>query len=187
MSLKHSYPLTHFSVYLLALLLAMMAVGALLFLSTYGDPAQTHPDHPAIQQVKADSPQPEGLLWAGWLLGIFQFALLVGCLILGAERNQFISRKLFWGLLAYATVLCVSWSGVVLAYVDYVKQPDQPLFMSLPLPTALMFCVVCVLTLGAPLIYALFFSRWILPPSTLEKFEHLLGQRRDGRKEADSC
>ena len=103
----------------------------------------------------------------------------------GGRQKERLRGGLGWRLLAVATATVTAWTGIVIAYHNAMDRPDAPLFLALPLPTAIMLYLFLPISLTSMLCFVLGFKRWVLTDEDLERYEQLLAAKRQREEDAD--
>jgi hypothetical protein len=167
---------------LLALLLAMCALVACLFLLDEPPASRgfAHPEVATMERGGDGADRLGSVLWLGWGLGLLEIGFFVALIALGARSRgglRGLGRPLWYGLAAFAGL----WTALVLGYRSWVLAAPDSLWLALPSPTAIMLYAIWpmpVLFIG---LYAMGFSRWIYTEEDRRRFEALLSQRRVAR------
>ncbi len=170
--------------WLLSTLLAAMAAVLAAALLVRVDPTLhvvSHAVYPTLLRAGGGAVDPLRIA-LGWGFGALQLAFFSACFALGVRRREGLGplrRPILLGLLGYELV----WAFLVLCYVRYAGQPDQPdvpLLLSFPLPTAVMLYLMWPFPLFFMVLYLRHFDRWVLPPGDLAHFRARIAALRGG-------
>ena len=142
----------------------------------------THPRFSTMEVGGSGLERHAPILWWGWALGLLEICLFIGLLALGMRHRQVLGKRkwpLLLGGLLYGTVFTL----LILSYQSYANSPFQPLFLSMPAPTAWMLYGLFGIPLYFHVLYVVSFDRWVLTPEDLERFHRLVAERRNGKDE----
>ncbi len=155
--------------------LVMCSVVAATALLPHGGGMVEHPEHATMRHGPAPAGQGSAELWLGWLFGVAIMGVFVTLIAFGARRRL---RRLAPWLMTLTAAVAAAWTWVIVAYRDYLDDPEPALYLALPAPTAIMAYVFLPLTLMFVLFFVLGFRRFVLSEEDLETFESLLGADR---------
>ena len=169
---------------MLGLLLGMCAVLGIAFF--IGEIPNGHGfDHSRIsnmQQGGSGAARHEKILWAGWAFGMLQALFFVTCVALGARRRgrlDSVKRPLIAGTLLYVAVF----TGLMMAYRNYIAEGAHALLWVFPAPTAFMIYGLWPVPIFFVLLYIWSFDRWIYRPEDEEKFRQIMESRQQREEE----
>jgi len=150
-----------------------------------GGHGSLHPEYETMLQGGDGKARMERLWLAGWLFGALQIVFFVACLALGSGRRGQTGR-FKWALWPGGLVYIAVFTAMVFAYRDSLVHPDQPLFGSVPISTAVMLYGVWPMPIYFMVVYMWLFDREILTTEDMEAFEKLVAtRRRQQQQEAD--
>jgi len=164
---------------LFLLLLMCVTVGAALLTA---EPADGHGvQHGEYVAMQKGSPTPptDRIVTLGWIFGLLQVAFFVTCMSLGIKRTFVRGRGLLVLLFSVGTLL---YGGVMtlVVFVDHsaIRSGQVSFFGPFPAATSWMLFGLWLSPLVFVVAYVIGFSRWILPPEALAKFEELVATNR---------
>ena len=173
---------------LLCLLLAIcVTVGAALF--TTEPPGGHGVPHDAFGDMLQGSPTPpsEWITFLGWTFGVLQIAVFVTCMSLGISRRPFrpdatpgekASHRLLVLMFAVGAALYVGvWTQIVRSDRTVAASGDVAFLGWFPVATSWMLFGLWLAPLVFVAAYIIGFSRWIMPPESLARFEALVATR----------
>ena len=114
------------------------------------------------------------VLWLGWVFGMLQLAIVVACLMLGVQRAGAVRL----GLGLCGLLLGGLFTMMVLSYRAYLTDATPALFFGLPAPAAWFLYGFWPAELLVVLLYVLLFSRSIVTPDQMRRFEEIVAARR---------
>jgi len=117
------------------------------------------------------------ILWLGTALGILQLLFFVSCLAFGVLRQQGFPQGQWWSFLVGGFLYVSVFLLMIFTYWDYVNDPSE-LFLSLPVPTAVMLLVLWPFPLYFVLFYSLRFDDWVFSKKDLARFHKLASSNR---------
>ncbi len=168
---------------LFGLLVALcLVVGIVLFLE---EPPESrgygHPEMSTMRQGGTGERHSQ-VLWWGVAFGVLQILFFVGCLFFGLRRKSG-SKRGKGGVFLVGSVLYLAvFMVMIFAYGDYVNDPSR-LFLSLPVPTAVMLVVLWPFPLYFVLLYSLKFDDWVFGEEDSGRFEELVRSSRQPPEE----
>ncbi|MEE2638299.1 MAG: hypothetical protein VYE68_13840 [Acidobacteriota bacterium] len=115
-------------------------------------------------------------LWVGWVFGVLQLALIVGCLALGVRRPRAVQGP----LLASGIVIGLMMTMMIITYRGYLEGATPVLFWSLPAPTAWFLYGFWPAQFLVVVLYVVAFSRSLVTPGDLRRFQEILNTSRAG-------
>ena len=159
------------AVFLFALLIGMCLILGYVLMTE--EPSEghgiPHPEFSTMLRGGDGATRLAPVLWAGWLLGVFQIFFFVGLLAFGVQKARRFpteSRLLVIGALIYAGVF--TW--MVLAYNGFARTANPELVLSFPLPTAIMLYGVGFTPLIFIVLYLVRFEPWVIDDDDLNAF-----------------
>ena len=165
---------------LFGLLLALcLVVGVALFLEEPPDSqGYEHLDKRTMRQGGAGERHSQ-VLWLGAAFGVLQLLLFVGCLGFALRGDRGSTRAKTWALLGGGVLYLAVFLVLIVAYQDYLKDPTR-LFLSLPLPTAVMLWVLWPFPLYFVFVYSMKFEDWVFRKEDSQRFRELVGSGPPG-------
>ena len=133
-----------------------------------------HPEFDSLQQGRPST----GAAWLGWAFGVAAIGLVFATLALGLVRRRSL-RGVGWPLLAVLIATIAAWTGVIVSYVGYVTDPQQPLLFGWPMPTALMLFVLLPLMCLVNVVFVVWFPKSILTEEDLNRFDEIMKQQEE--------
>jgi hypothetical protein len=173
---------------LLCLLLAMcVTVGAALFTPEPRDGQGVPHDQYSDMLQGSPTPPSEWITFLGWTFGVLQIALFVTCMTLGVSRRPF-AADATPSAIASRRLLVLLFAAGAAAYVGVwtqIVRTDRAATMSgevtylgwFPTATSWMLFGLWLAPLVFVAAYIIGFSRWIMPPESLTRFEALVAER----------
>ncbi len=165
-----------------------LALGGILLAACFveEDPAAQGQPHPHYQDMNigVDSSRNNDVLWLGTAFGVLALALFVSMLCLAIHLNR-IQRVLMAG---GAVLFILIFLGMVLSYRSLLATENlatPPLFLGLPVPTALMIYGLGLLPLFFVIFYVVQFDSCVLQAERYEVFNQLLAEHQDGEENLD--
>ena len=165
---------------LFGLLLALcLVVGVALFLEEPpGSQGYGHGELSTMRQGGTGERHSQ-VLWLGVAFGVLQLLLFVGCLGFGLRGARGSSRAKRRALLLGGVLYLAVFMVLIFAYQDYLKDPTR-LFLSLPLPTAVMLWVLWPFPLYFVFVYSMKFEDWVFRKEDSQRFRELVGSGPPG-------
>ncbi|MDA1094788.1 MAG: hypothetical protein O3A25_16175 [Acidobacteria bacterium] len=114
------------------------------------------------------------VLWLGWAFGVLQLGIIVGCLMLGVTRGGGVRL----GLGLCGLLLGGLFTMMVLSYRTYLTDATPALLFGLPAPAAWFLYGLWPAQFVVVLLYVLSFSRSIVTPDHMRRFEAIVAARR---------
>jgi hypothetical protein len=114
------------------------------------------------------------VLWLGWVFGVLQLGIIMGCLMLGVKRDGGVRL----GLGVCGLLLGGLFTMMVLSYRTYLTDATPALFFGLPAPTAWFLYGLWPAEFLVVLLYVALFSRSIVTPDQMRRFEAIVAVRR---------
>ena len=185
---EYAFPLTtnrppdsdwlHWVLFGLLLALCLVVGGALFWEEPPDSQGYGHGELSTMRQGGTGERHAQ-VLWLGVAFGVLQLLLFVACLgfgLRGARGSSGAKRRaLLLGGVLYLAVFLV----LIVAYQDYLKDPTR-LFLSLPLPTAVMLWVLWPFPLYFVFVYSMKFEDWVFRKEDSQRFRELVGSGPPG-------
>ena len=157
----------------------MLVVGVALFLEEPpGSQGYGHGELSTMRQGGTGERHSQ-VLWLGVAFGVLQLLLFVGCLGFGLRGARGSSRAKRRALLLGGVLYLAVFMVLIFAYQDYLKDPTR-LFLSLPLPTAVMLWVLWPFPLYFVFVYSMKFEDWVFRKEDSQRFRELVGSGPPG-------
>ena len=96
-----------------------------------------HPTYSTMLQGGSGKDRHEGILWLGWLFGIFISTLFVSALAFGARRKDVVG-PIKVPIAIGGVIYLLIWTAMVWTYRGFMNGDTEGRFLSLPIPTAWM-------------------------------------------------
>ena len=160
---------------LFALFVALLMVVILLWLvhEPAGSTGMAHPDFGAMKHSGPDITSAPSIQWLAIGFGGLIVLILITCVILGYLRHDKLEADrniLIWIGAIYVAV----YAGMIITYLDYIRDTDTLYFLGFPLPTAWMIYFFWLFPVAFTIYYVKKFDKWVFEPSSLEVFKSLI-------------
>ena len=165
----------------LLILMALTIMALATLPQNKGETGSSHPETPpgTLLQAPSGTTRSAGLLWGGGLFGMFVAAFAVVAMELGLVSRPDLARGRYV-LRTLAVLYALSLACVVALYQATLLENPRTYLLGFPISTAAMLFLFGILIPTFPIVvYLVMFSRWILTPEDIERFEDLVAARRD--------
>ena len=133
-----------------------------------------HPEFHTMQQGGSGVERHQRVVWLGLTFGILQILFYVWCLLLGLREPG----KHKWAFILGGILYAGTFSLVVVADQAYIRADMPHLWLSFPVPTAIMLYGVWTVPVLFLVLYVVNFDRWVLTSEDLQKFREFLAAKR---------
>ena len=133
--------------------------------------------HPVFSSMQRGGDPVSGfVIWLGWAFGAGVIVLIFSMVALGTARGKSF-RGIGWPLISVFVATIAAWIAVVVAYQNFVSNPEQSLLFGWPLPTGLMIFVMLPVMFLINIVFVIYFPRSVLAEEDTEKFEKVFKEQ----------